>query len=71
MQVYELFVDSKDIYTEDGYSLLFHNPYEIGMATEAAVKNGFTDIRIRQADVMDKCEYIKRLQEQHPEIPID
>lgn len=56
MKVMELFVDCKDIDTEDGYSLFIDEPYEMAMAVKTALKNGFTDIRIRPADKKDLAE---------------
>lgn len=56
MKIMNLFVDSKESDTEDGYSLYIETPFEMGMAVETALKNGYTDIRIRPADKKELAE---------------
>lgn len=70
MQVYEMFVDDKNYEKEDGYTLLYHDAYTLGIGVETAIKNGYDGIRISPADTLKKLEYIKKLQEQNPEIII-
>lgn len=69
MQVWKLYVEK---FTNDnsGYELLFHDAYTLGISVETALKNNYDSIAIRPADTLEKLDYIKRLQEQHPEVEI-
>lgn len=56
MKIMKLFVDSKETDSEDGYELYIETPYEMGIAIETALKNGYTDIRISPANKKEIAE---------------
>lgn len=55
----KIFVDDTDYDLNDGYTLISDSPYAAANAIEIALKNGFKNIRISEANPEEKLKYNK------------